>query len=59
MLTALYLILSALFVFLLWQVSSLKRNSYVLLLLLVRGERLCGALPRRDLRRDFLSATGL
>lgn len=35
MLTALYLILSALFVFLLWQVSSLKRNSYVLLLLLV------------------------
>jgi hypothetical protein len=35
MLTALYLILSALFVFLVWQVSKLKRDNYVLLLLLV------------------------
>ena len=35
MLTALYLILSALFVFLVWQVSKMKRDNYVLLLLLV------------------------
>lgn len=37
MLTALYLILSALFVFLVWQVSKMKRDNYVLLLLLVLG----------------------
>lgn len=35
MLTALYLILSALFVVLVWQVSKLKRDNYVLLLWLV------------------------
>ena len=35
MLTAVYLIMSALFVFLVWQVSNIKRNSYVWLLLLV------------------------
>jgi len=35
MLTALYLILSALFVFLVWQVTQIKRNNYVWLLLLV------------------------
>ncbi len=35
MLTALYLILSVLFVVLVWQVSKMKRNNYVLLLLLV------------------------
>jgi uncharacterized membrane protein len=35
MLTTLYLILSALFVFLVWQVTLIKRNNYVLLLLLV------------------------
>lgn len=35
MLTAVYLILSALFVVLVWQVSKMKRDNYVLLLLLV------------------------
>ena len=35
MLTALYLILSVLFVFLVWQVTQIKRNNYVWLLLLV------------------------
>jgi len=35
MLTALYLILSVLFVVLVWQVSKMKRDNYVLLLLLV------------------------
>ncbi len=35
MLTALYMILSALYVFLLWQVLKLKRNSYVLIFSLV------------------------
>ena len=35
MLTALYLILSALFAVLVWQVSKMKRDNYVLLLLLV------------------------
>ena len=35
MLTALYLILSVLFVILVWQVSKMKRDNYVLLLLLV------------------------
>jgi len=35
MLTALYLILSALFVALVWQVSKMKKSNYVLLLLLV------------------------
>ena len=35
MLTALYLILSALFVFLVWQASNIKKNNYVWLLLLV------------------------
>ncbi len=35
MLTVLYLVLSALFVYLVWQASSIKKNSYALLLLLV------------------------
>lgn len=35
MLTVLYLILSAVFVFLVWQMMQIKRNNYVLLLLLV------------------------
>ena len=35
MLTALYLILSALFTYLIWQTSTIKKNNYALLLLLV------------------------
>ncbi|HSG42851.1 MAG TPA: hypothetical protein VLA72_06830 [Anaerolineales bacterium] len=35
MLTALYLILSVLFAYLIWQTSSIKKNNYALLLLLV------------------------
>jgi hypothetical protein len=35
MLTVLYLVLSALFVYLVWQASSIKKNNYALLLLLV------------------------